>query len=1172
MRQLLVGAGVIVALAITAGPASADTDLDFETPVVANCATVTGQYPGVTFVNGAPENIGGLSGASGVVLPGGGHSGTHVVQTGGCSDEFPYPQAVLQLAQTRAAASVWVRSPNAGASPHVQLRAYDAGGTRIDGNGAAYQTLVGGTGPWTLISAATADATNRIATVALVDSTPVLDQGVRVYLDDLHLTDGVVAAAPDFTLGPARTAAVLDQGARASVSVPINRLNGSTGAISGGASGLPSGMSAAATQAGDAFTVAVAAGLETPTGPGQFTLTGTPAGASSGPQPRSTAVPVFVRETVPTVTITDPAPDTLLDRVPFDPIIRGTATDPRVTGRVCVVTSHTADPVPVPATCDGRIEANGTWRVVGGGILPGANYLTAFVRDATGHVGRATRLLRVADETTGIDLRITGVQLSQNVQGYRNFLVPPSGGGPSVYTGVQLVQGKSLSVRVFANTNRAARSDGTTPRVTAHLRVFAGGRELAISPLVPRPANRNLATSAIPYATLAEQSDIRAGYRFELPASVTTLGPLTIQATINDTNAIVECPSCAANSTLRSTVGFRAMRTRDIYPMAFFDTFTGTPRRLSGTVGSIFRRTRQVYPFPVNVHPFVATVDVTADLREAQRAIDRDATVRAENWVTHYPGDYERDHNPDGPVIGVAAPGTYPGGMQTSAFFCCLPPRIEPFAVVLENRPLTSTAHEFGHTEGLAHSDHTCGGNADGQVSDDSWPDRDGTLAGIGIDLAGDRALPGVNLDGTSAAFDFMSYCAGEDNGWISTRNWDILAARAGLRDTRATPRQLPAAGAAGPALAVSAVLPIGGGPGAVTDVQPTDGRAQGTDPAGDAQLVVLGPGGAPTSATAVRTTVVHADVAGAVPALQVTGVVPAGTDPAAVQVRRGGTVAAARAASAHAPSVSVSAPRRGARVRGDLVVRWRGSDADGDPIRFAVDEAAGPTAPFQLIGAGFTGTSATIPASALRPAARARIRVRALDGFRQGVAIVDGVRIDAGPPAVTIVEPAKAVTMPADGLLALEGQAFDANSRALKGGALVWRLDGRRIATGSSAAATDLTVGVHRLTLTATALGARATAAQTVRVRKVTPRLVVAQAPAKLSATARSLVLRLATSVRSAARIAGGGGKAQTTTLTRRTRTVTVAIRPGTGVLRLRIALDGGGGRATETVTVARP
>ena len=1174
-RMLGAGLAGLTLLAIAA-PAHADQAVDFESPSLGNCTTATTQYAGVRFVSATPEPVDSVPLPS--VIGPGRNGSAKAIQTGECSDEFPYPQLAFQVTQTRAGVTLYARSPEMAASPSVQLRAYDTANTRIDTNGGTYTTLTGG-GAFVQLSAVTPDDTNRIATVVLVTQNPNLLQGYRIQVDDINLVDSATEPppSPDFSLGPAPRATVT-QGSAATVRVPVNRFNGSAGEMDYEVTGMPPGTSASDFPYADDLPEVTfhISSYEVPPGDYSPVLTATPRSAAQGPGPRSTVLPLTITEYAPSLTIEDPAEGVRLDREPYGPWVRGRFQSLRDgDSEVCAVVTRTAETPPAPSYCRGTVRGrSGEWEFFVEGVRTGDNFIHAFIRDRAGKVGTVSRLLQVTDETSGVDIRLTGVELTQGVQRTSDGLhtIDRTGLTSMRYRGVQLVRHRNLWVRVFGNTSAHATSAGTTPDVTARLRVFRNGSEVATSPFMPTPSRQNLDRDFTRYASYADRADYNKGWRFTVPASLfRDGGTFAFEAEVNDsTNPIVECAGCRGNNTLRVTDAvFRPMQTREIWPMRFtYDVGSGrmdTPE----TPGPIFAATRRVTPFPLVVHPWIGSADISRELNEAMAAGER-----AEGRVIHYPGDYERDRNPtNGPAIGVANGGY--AGLTRIAPFCCEPLRIDEFAVVTTTRPLTSVAHEWGHTERLPHADHACGGDSDGQEADDDWPESRGLLLGVGYEPDLSRTLPAYDpVTGGPLSYDYMSYCAGDDNSALSTRFWDRLIERRNAGAARAASaaslgRMSQSAGAQGPALAVSATTALDGSGASIADVQPVDGGAVGSAPGGDMELVVLDAAGNPLSRTTVASEVVHTPVPG--PAFRIiTTTVPAGADPRALQLVQNGVVVATRTASPNAPTVRLLAPRRGARVRRSLVVRWQGSDADGDRLRYAVDFAPGPRSRFRVVAAGLTGSSATIPLSALDPSRSARIRVRALDGFRHGTAVVTGVRVPTAPPSVEILEPAARQSVPADAAVPLSGEAFDARSRLLRGRALVWSVDGRRVGTGPLQAVTGLRPGRRRITLTATALGRRASRTVTLRVTRVTPRLLSTGAPARVSRRARALTLRLSASVPSAVRITGGARPVRAA-LGRRARRVRVRLRPGARPLGLTFRLRGGGRTATERVVIPR-
>lgn len=1177
MARMLGGAATAVALlALFAAPAWADQAVDFESPSLAACTTATTQYAGVRFVSATPEPVESVPLPS-VIAPGR-NASAKAIQTGECADEFPYPQLAMQLTQTRAAVTLYARSPTMAFSPSVQLRAYDTSNARIDTNGGTYTTLTGGAG-YVQLSAATPDDTNRIATVVLVTQNPSLYEGYRIEVDDVNLVDSATEPppAPDFSLGPARRTTVT-QGQAATVRVPVNRFNGSSGEMDYAITGMPEGTSARYFPWADDLPEVTFSISSYDVAPGDYepVLTATPRSPSQGPGPRSTVLPLTITEYAPSLEITDPAEGVRLDRAPYGPWVRGRFQSLRDgESELCAVVTRSPETPAFPSYCRGTVRGrSGEWEFFVEGVRSGDNWIHAFIRDRAGRIGTAARLLQVTDETSGVDIRLTGIELTQGIQKTADGLhtIDRAGTTSVRYRGVQLVRHRNLWVRVFANTSAAATSAGTTPNVTSRLRVFRNGREVAGSPFMPTPPRQNLDVGFSRYALYADRADYGKGWRFTVPAALfRDGGTFAFEAEVNDsTNPIAECAGCRANNTLRVTdVVFRPMQTREIWPMRFtYDVGSGrmdTP----DSPRPVFDATRRSAPFPLVVHPWIGSADISRELREAMAAGER-----AEGRVIHYPGDYERDRNPtNGPAIGVANGGY--AGLTRRAPFCCEPLRIDPFAVVTTTRPLTSVAHEWGHTEDLQHADHACGGDSDGQVADDDWPESRGLLLGVGYEPELSRTLPAYDaVTGGPLSYDYMSYCAGDDNSALSTRNWDRLvdarnAGAARVASAATLGQMSQSAGQQGPALAVSATTALDGSSGSITNVQPADGGALGPVPGGDVELVVLDAAGNAVSRTTAASEVVHTPVAG--PAFRiVTTTVPAGADPRALQLVQNGVVLAGRAASPNAPVVRLLAPRRGARVRRSLAVRWRGSDADGDQLRYAVDFAAGPRSRFRVVAAGLTGTSATIPLSMLEPARNARIRVRALDGFRQGTAVAAGIRVPTAPPSVEVLEPAPRRAVPADAVVPLSGEAFDARSRLLRGRALVWSVDGRRVGAGALQSVTGLRPGVRRITLTATGLGRRASRTVRLRVTPVTPRLLATGAPARLSRRARSLTLRLSASVPATVTVSGGRRRVRAVT-GRRARRVRLRIRPGSRPLALTFRLRGGGRTATERLIVPR-
>ena len=472
-----------------------------------------------------------------------------------------------------------------------------------------------------------------------------------------------------------------------------------------------------------------------------------------------------------------------------------------------------------------------------------------------------------------------------------------------------------------------------------------------------------------------------------------------------------------------------------------------------------------------------------------------------------------------------------------------------------------------------------------GQVGSAWPPDDQGRTAAFGLDtsmaspyrIIGDTAGSGFvydpKRDDGTAQWDLMSYCPTGFGGresihWLSTRNWDHL------RDYFAPPEVLPArAGARGASVAAGAAQPASRALGVTARIDDSGGvsirglrrvtmATTPSLPGSPWHIVVRDSSGRVRSDTGVAVTTLEDSGAERLRAK-----VPA-AGAASVQIVKDGVVVAERARSAHTPRARILSPRRGARVRGrQTTVRWRASDEDGDDLTVSLDYSADGGRRWSTIFLGPDNGNVTLPTSLLTGSRNARLRVRANDGFDE-TAAVSGRFVSAGaPPAVTIVAPSRAVRIGADGTLVAQGAAQDDGGRRLTGRRLTWRLGRRIIGRGQEISAVDLPAGRRRLRLTARdRVGRSATASVPVRVLPVTPQFIELEAPKSIRRRARTLRLRVLTSVTAAMRI----GR-QRFHVGRRSRTIIVRVTPGRRPLRLRAKLTAGGRRSSATLVITR-
>jgi hypothetical protein len=127
-----------------------------------------------------------------------------------------------------------------------------------------------------------------------------------------------------------------------------------------------------------------------------------------------------------------------------------------------------------------------------------------------------------------------------------------------------------------------------------------------------------------------------------------------------------------------------------------------------------------------------------------------------------------------------------------------------------------------------------------------------------------------------------------------------------------------------------------------------------------------------------------------------------------------------------------------------------------------------------------------TLEADAVPGSDQGLFRVIASDGVNAAADTSDAVfSVPAKAPQVQIISPADGAVFVLGQSIGLEGIAVDLEGGPLSGSALVWRSDVSGVlGTGELVHVTDLAMGIHRVTLTATdADGLQATTAVTIHV-----------------------------------------------------------------------------------------
>jgi hypothetical protein len=179
--------------------------------------------------------------------------------------------------------------------------------------------------------------------------------------------------------------------------------------------------------------------------------------------------------------------------------------------------------------------------------------------------------------------------------------------------------------------------------------------------------------------------------------------------------------------------------------------------------------------------------------------------------------------------------------------------------------------------------------------------------------------------------------------------------------------------------------------------------------------------------------------------------------------------VLAERQASAHPPTVELLEPNGGENLAGEITVRWRGDDADGDPLTYVLEYSADGGNGWQPLAIDTDATSLAVNMDDLPGGNQGLFRIRASDGF---YSVQD--RSDAffsssrKPPSVTIMDPEFGQVYAPGAWVVLQALAYDQDDEDLSAENLTWVSDCDGVlGKGWEVETTSLTPGQHTIILT---------------------------------------------------------------------------------------------------------
>jgi hypothetical protein len=199
--------------------------------------------------------------------------------------------------------------------------------------------------------------------------------------------------------------------------------------------------------------------------------------------------------------------------------------------------------------------------------------------------------------------------------------------------------------------------------------------------------------------------------------------------------------------------------------------------------------------------------------------------------------------------------------------------------------------------------------------------------------------------------------------------------------------------------------------------------------------------------------------------------IVPWQQGTAYIVFKENGTVLLVTHVSANPPAVTLIAPEPGEAwpPYGPHIVSWSGSDADGDPLRYALQYSADNGVSWGAAAANLVGTTYELEAGLLPGGEQALLRVVASDGVHTAQDEIDGTfSVGGKPPSAHILTPLDGSAFLPGRPLVLQGTGTDLEDGPLTLDSLfTWSssLEGD-LGTGRELRLDRLRPGLHRIAL----------------------------------------------------------------------------------------------------------
>jgi hypothetical protein len=631
----------------------------------------------------------------------------------------------------------------------------------------------------------------------------------------------------------------------------------------------------------------------------------------------------------------------------------------------------------------------------------------------------------------GPDMRLDAMEVTQAIQDLNNS--------------VELVAGKRTYVRVHA---------ASPVNTTAVFATLTGKRGMITLAPVLNPGNPG---SNITVRTAPNRGQINDSFWFELPASWTTAGSLTLTARLDPNNAKNDLVQ--ANNIRTVTVNFLntpplRLKLMNVQYTVGATTYLESANHLTALESWLRRAypisnlqvTRQTFVYPSAGLPNVDTLHGWLALGKLLNIIFSGEDGRIVYYgVVDDGGGFMRGKAlsiPGTIAAGPSGPGDWGWDFDGSYNDWY-------------------GGHEIGHTRGRYHAEF-CGATGGA-----SYPYPGGRISPV---LTGNGAIYGFDIT-TRAIYppswtDVMTYCANE---WVSDFTYEGI--RSYLVGTGGAAMQSVNTAAASQFLALMGMADLGTNTADLVSVYMInqDNILTLPDP-GDWTIALMDGSNADLATYPFAPDeLTDAEDSIGTPGI-IAEVVPWTPGTAKVEIRYQGQVVASRTVSANAPTVTLTAPTTGAQIPdGPFQVAWNGSDQDADTLTYSLLFSQDNGVTWETLAAGLSGNSQELNTDQL-PGGPVLLRVAVSDGLLSGQDTSGAIGLPLHAPDVLIAAPdADQVFYPTQEV-SLQGSAYDLEDGALADEAFSWSsdIDGE-LGSGANLSTSLLSTGTHVITLTAT-------------------------------------------------------------------------------------------------------